>query len=319
MKYLIFGAAGQDGTIAAEQLQERGDEVWAAVRVRPAASHPLFGSISQSRLLEVDVTDRKSVHDVIQRSSPDRILHLAGLSHVGRSWANPAEVLHVNTVGVLQVFQAVIALGLVERVRIYHASSSEIFGRPSSEPQNEHAPLRPVTPYGVSKAAAHQLAQMFRERHGIWCASGILYNHESVFRSEEYVVRHVTASVARIALGRQAKLRIGDINARRDWGYAPEYVSGMLAMLEQPDPDDFVLATGVTRSVGDLIAAAFGAVGISDYESRLAVDQDRMRAAEPWNLVGDATHAFRSFGWRPRISFEEMVKILVQFDVERLT
>lgn len=248
----------------------------------------------------------------IRRIRPTRILNLAGQSSVRDSWERPAETLSTNTTGAMNVLQAVLKLGLMDSVRIYQASSSEMFGRPTAAPQDENTPHSPVTPYGVTKSAAHQLSKMLRERTGIWVTNGIPYNHESLYRSEAYVVRHVTASVARISRGVQAYLAIGDLHAQRDWGYANDYVKGMLRMLEYGHPDDFVLATGISHSVEDLVRVAFTAVGIDDWQSLVSVESGRLRNVEPVRLVGDAGKARDSLAWAPSCTFSEMIEMFIE-------
>ena len=316
-RYLILGAAGQDGRIALQKLSARGIEVHAGVRSHPSVEHAMHRVLPESRVHLLDVTDRESIVAIIRRVKPTRILNLAGQSNVHLSWDQPASTFDSNTVGALNVLQAVRDLGLVDRVRLYQALSSEIFGRPETSPQDETTTMHPVTPYGLSKASARSLSVMFRERFDVWVSNGILYNHESMYRPESYVVRHVSASVARIKAGLQDALEIGDMTARRDWGYAPDYVDGMMQMLEHDVPDDFVLATGASHSVRDLVEIAFAAAEIDDWEQYLRIRPERIRSVEPAMLVGDARKAREAFDWSPSCSFDEMVAKLVEHDLNR--
>jgi len=314
---LIIGAAGQDGSIAAERLAGESVEVHAVVRVPLSAGHRLH-VLPESHRHVVDITDASSVRKLIDEVQPTQVLNLAGQSDVRESWSRAGSALAANTEGFLNVLEAVRDLRMTETVRIVQASSSEIFGKPEAVPQNERTPLRPVTPYGVTKAAAHLFAQMFRESHNIWVSTAILYNHESSYRPESFVVRHVTASVARIKCGVEAKIKIGDLSARRDWGFAPDYVDGMLRILEHGVADDFVLATGVSHSVEDLLRVAFEHAQISDWERRVETDAARLREVDPIRLVGDATKARVDVGWQPSHTFEQMIGAMVDEDIRRL-
>lgn len=318
LSYLVIGAAGQDGTIALEMLGELGIEAHAGIRGPLAAAHPVLSIVDAARVHRLDVSDLDSVKRTIRRIRPTRILNLAGQSSVRDSWERPAETLGTNTTGAMNVLQAVLELGLMDSVRIYQASSSEMFGRPTAAPQDENTPHSPVTPYGVTKSAAHQLSKMLRERTGIWVTNGILYNHESLYRSEAYVVRHVTASVARISMGLQSRLAIGDLAAERDWGYATDYVKGMLQMLEYEHPDDFVLATGVSHSVEDLVRIAFAAVGIDEWRPSVTVESERLRDIEPVRLVGDAGKARKALGWTPSCGFSEMIEMFIEGELDSI-
>lgn len=318
MRFLILGAGGQDGIIASKLLSLRGDDVLAAVRKLPPQGHPLRTFLQESQIVAVDVHHSGDVRRVLETYRPSRILNLAGQSNVRTSWEDARGSIETNVLGLLHIMQAVRDLRMQDEVRLYQASSSEVFGRPDVEPQNEDVESRPVTPYGASKAAAQHLAEMYRERHGLWVAVGILFNHESVYRSEEYVVRHVTGSVARIHKGIQQTLSIGNLEARRDWGFAPDYVDGMLRMLEYRQPTNFVLATGISHSVDELLQIAFAAAGIGEWRPLLQQDRSRQRVVEPFRLVGDATKARSLLDWRTTCTFSDMVSQLVLHDIEAL-
>lgn len=318
VKYLILGAGGQDGIISSHMLASRGCDVVAGVRVQPPSGHPLRLMLPSSQIVTVDVEHLGDLRETIKRVQPTRILNLAGQSNVRASWKNAQKTVETNVLGLLNVLQILIELRMLNDVRVYQASSSEVFGRARDEPQDESISLRPVTPYGVSKASAQQLAELYRDRYDVWIAVGILYNHESIYRSEDYVVRHVTRSVARIKSKRQHVLQIGNIDARRDWGYAPDYVDGMLKMLEHNEPENFILATGITHSVDDLLGIAFRAAGIDEWRRFVQVDQSRNRSVEPFRLVGDAAKARNVLGWETTCTFAEMVSRIVTHDIQTL-
>lgn len=315
MTYLILGAAGQDGILAMRLLRERGEEFYAAVRAKPAKNHPFWAEVRDRQVRVVDVTKPSVLSGALDAVQPTRILNLAGFSDVRRSWDEPEKALNTNAGGALNLYRAVLQSGRSDAIRIYQASSSEVFGRPSSAPQTENTPMMPVTPYGVSKAAAQSLASILRERFGLWVSVGILFNHESPLRSEDYVVRHVIASAVRMKLGHQTELEIGDLSARRDWGFAPDYVEGMLRMIEHGQPEDFVLATGLTHSVGDVVDTAFEAVEMPTELRRVRSTPARSRPVEPVHLLGDATKARRTLGWKPSVGFREMIGKLVQSEL----
>ena len=316
MTHLILGATGQDGVIASELLAKRGLEFYAGVRQIPKANHPLLRIVPPSRIVQVDVANYEAVKSTLRIIRPTRILNLAGISHVGDSWSRPSEHMRVNFEGAINVFRSVVREGLQETTRVYQASSAEVFGRAATYPQDEQTPFAPTTPYGASKAAAHECARIFRDYYGLWLTIGTLFNHESHHRPESFVVRHVTASVARIRLGKQQVLEIGDLESERDWGYAPDYVEGMLRMLEFSEPEDFVLATGKLHSVRELVAEAFAAVGISAWGDYVEVDANRIRPAEPLRLVGNASKAKSLLRWTHTRTFRQIVREMVTADLK---
>ncbi len=311
MTFLILGAAGQDGILAMQLLRNRGQDFYAGVRVPPARGHPFWEEVRENQFGVLDVTDPSQLREALDALRPTKILNLAGFSDVRRSWDEPEKAMKVNAGGALNLYQAALQSGRCDSIRIYQASSSEVFGRPDVAPQSETTPMMPITPYGVSKAAAQSLAMAFRERFGLWVSVGILFNHESPLRSEDYVVRHVVASAVRMKLGRKAELEIGDLNARRDWGFAPDYVEGMLRIIDHDEPDDFILATGVTHSVGDLIETVFEAVEMPQALRQVKSTLARTRPVDPVHLVGDAAKARKTLGWKPSVDFEEMIRLLV--------
>lgn len=314
---LVTGIAGQDGSLLAELLVERGYEV--AGVVRPGATGP-FANLAavegRVELLPVDLLDEAHLGDAVAAFAPDEIYNLAAPSFVPRSWDEPVATAEFAAVGATALLEAVRRRR--PEARVYQASSSEIFGEPRQVPQTEETPLAPVTPYGVAKAYAHFIVRSYRLRYGLHVSSGILYNHESPRRPLQYLPRKVANGAAAIALGLQQELVLGDLSARRDWSYAGDSVQAMWLMLQQPEPDDYVIASGVLHSVEQLAAAAFAHVGL-DWRDHVRVDEALLRGkAELHDLVGDAAKARERLGWRPQVGFEQLVRLLVDADLERL-
>jgi len=255
--------------------------------------------------------------DLVSAIRPTHIYNLAGSTSVARSWSHPAESAEVLGVGAVRLLSAAWGLhasGLP--VRFLQASSAELFGDPAISPQNEYTPIAPVTPYGAAKAFAHSMVGVYRRR-GMFATTAILYNHESPRRPETFVAAKIARGVAEIALNRREKLTLGNIDASRDWGYAPDYVDAMIAILGGDVPQDYIVATGESRSVRDFVREAFAVVGIDDWESRVEVDADLLRPADPRSLVGDATR-LRELGWKPSIAFHELVTEIVDSYLERI-
>jgi GDPmannose 4,6-dehydratase len=315
---LITGIAGQDGSYLAELLLRHGYEVAGVVRGDPDAVYPnLAGVRDRVRLFRADLLDEAELGVLLRKLRPAEVYNLASPSFVPRSWEHPVETAEFAAVGVTALLEAVRAVD--SGVRVYQASSSEIFGEPAATPQTESTPLAPVTPYGVAKAYGHFIAHSYRRRYGLHVSCGILYNHESPRRPLDFVPSKIAHGAAAASLGLERELRLGDLEAERDWGYAGDYVEAMRLMLQRDEPGDFVVASGKLHSVRDLAERAFAHVGL-DWRDHVRVDEALMRGeAELHRLVGDASRAHDVLGWRPRVGFDELVRLLVDAAVERLT
>jgi GDPmannose 4,6-dehydratase len=314
---LITGIGGQDGSFLAELLLEQGYEVYGVVRRATSERYENLVPIrDRIELIQADVLDQLSLVDALKACRPQQLYNLASVSFVPASWRQPVLTAEFAAVGVTAILEAI---RLVDpEIRFYQASSSEIFGEPATVPQTEETPLAPVTPYGVAKAYGHFITRSYRRRYGLHASSGILYNHESPRRPLDFLPRKVADAVARISLGLQRELWLGNLDARRDWGYAGDYVRAMQLMLEQDEPGDYVIATGETHSVRELVEAAFARVGL-DPAGYVQIDSSLERGmAELHDLVGDSSKAQEQLGWEPTVSFEELVHRLVDADVERL-
>ncbi|HJQ75447.1 MAG TPA: GDP-mannose 4,6-dehydratase [Gaiellaceae bacterium] len=310
---LITGIGGQDGSLLAELLLEHDYEVAGIVRRAPDAYPHLAGIGSRVELVEADLLDEESLAEALRRHRPHEVYNLAAPSFVPLSWELPVRTAEFAAVGATALLEAI--RRVAPEARFYQASSSEIFGEPLDVPQSERTPANPVTPYGVAKAYAHFIVRSYRRRYGVHASSGILYNHESPRRPLEFLPRKVGHGVARIAAGLETELVLGDLDARRDWGYAGDYVRAMWLMLQQPDPDDYVVASGVSHSVEELVACAFAHVGL-DWRDHVRVDPALRRGkAELHRLVGDATKARERLGWTPALDFEGLVHLLVDADL----
>jgi GDPmannose 4,6-dehydratase len=313
---LITGITGQDGSYLAELLLEHGYEVAGMVR---RSSTENFERIAHLRgrveLRQADLLDQLSLIDLVKTVRPTEVYNLAAMSFVPTSWQQPVLTAEFDAVGVTRLLEAVRLVA--PEARVYQASSSEMFGRVRETPQCETTPFHPRSPYGVAKVYGHHITVNYRESYGLFACSGILFNHESPRRGREFVTRKVSEGVARIALGQARELSIGNLEARRDWGFAGDYVDAMWRMLQQPEPDDYVVATGVAHSVRDLLEVAFGVVGL-DWRAHVRQDPALLRPAEVDSLIGDASKARRVLGWAPRVGFAELVEMLVRADLERL-
>jgi GDPmannose 4,6-dehydratase len=315
---LITGIAGQDGSYLAELLLERGYEVSGVVRGDPDADYPNLRSVrDRVRLFQADLLDEEALARLLRELRPGEVYNLASPSFVPRSWEHPVETAEFAAVGVTALLEAVRRVDA--GIRVYQASSSEIFGEPGETPQTESTPLAPVTPYGVAKAYGHFIARSYRRRYGLHASCGILYNHESPRRPLDFVPSKIARGAAAVSLGLEQELRLGDLDAERDWGYAGDYVEAMQLMVQRDEPGDFVVATGVLHTVRDLAERAFAHVGL-DWRDHVRVDDAFKRGeAELHRLVGDASKARRELGWRPRVGFDELVRLLVDAAVMRLT
>jgi GDPmannose 4,6-dehydratase len=314
---LITGITGQDGSYLAELLLDKGYRV---VGMQRRTSTETVGRIShllnEIELVQGDLLDQLSLIDLFQRYEPDEVYNLAAQSFVPTSWQQPVLTGEFTAIGVTRILEA---LRLIKPdARFYQASSSEMFGKVQAVPQNESTPFYPRSPYGISKLYGHWITINYRESYGLFACSGILFNHESPRRGLEFVTRKITHGVARIKLGLTDTLPLGNLDAQRDWGYAPDYVHAMWLMLQQDEPKDFVVATGRTHTVQRLCELAFDAAGLN-WKDHVTQDERFLRPAEVDLLVGDASTSRSQLGWEPSVSFEEMVEIMVSADVKLLS
>jgi GDPmannose 4,6-dehydratase len=313
---LITGITGQDGSYLAELLLEKGYEVHGMVR---RASTEKFDRIEHIRdritLHQGDLLDQRSLVDTLRASKPDEIYNLAAMSFVAVSWVQPTLTAEFTGVGVTRMLEAM--REVCPEARFYQASSSEMFGKVREVPQNENTPFYPRSPYGVAKAYGHFITINYRESYDLHATSGILFNHESPRRGETFVTRKITRAVARIAAGLQEKLYLGNLDAQRDWGYAPDYVEAMWLMLQADDPEDFVIATGETHSVQDAVEIAFARRDL-DWNQHVEIDPKYYRPSEVDVLLGDASKAREKLGWEPKVRFRELVELMVDADVAAL-
>ena len=314
---LITGIGGQDGSLLAELLLEQGYEVVGIVR-RSASSYPNLESIRERiDLIQAELNDQLALVRALRTAEPHEVYNLASVSFVPASWEQPVLTAELAAVGVTALLEAIRELDA--EIRFYQASSSEIFGEPAESPQTEATPLSPLTPYGVAKAYGHFITRSYRSRYGLHASQGILYNHESPRRSLEFVPRKITHAAAAISLGIEGELWLGDLDARRDWGYAGDYVRAMWLMLQQDEGDEYIVASGLTHSVRELVEIAFDRVGL-DWREYVHIDESLVRGkAELHNLVGNAAKARQRLGWEPSITFEELVQLLVDTELERLS
>lgn len=317
---LITGITGQDGLYLGELLVAKGYEVFGLVR---GQSNPKVAIVERIipgvELLDGDLTDLPSLIGAMELAQPDEVYNLGALSFVGLSWRQAELTGDVTGMGVLRVLEAIriSTSNDMSRVRFYQASSSEMFGKVREVPQKESTPFHPRSPYGVAKTFGHYMTVNYRESYGAYACSGILFNHESPRRGVEFVTRKVTRAVARIALGLQETLALGNLDARRDWGFAGDYVDAMWRMLQQPAPDDYVVATGETHSVRELLDTAFARAGIEDWSGHVVQDPRYFRPAEVDVLTGDASRAKDELGWTPTVGFQELVQQMVDADLRR--
>lgn len=316
-KAIITGITGQDGSYLAEWLLTRDYAVHGIVRRASTENFERIAHLgSQITLHQADLLDQLSVIDVFRDVKPDEVYNLAAMSFVPTSWKQPVLTGEFTAIGVTRVLEAIRLLD-PKGIRFYQASSSEMFGKVQETPQSERTPFYPRSPYGVAKAYGHWITVNYRESYGMYCCSGILFNHESPRRGKEFVTRKVTDAVARIKLGVQKGLRLGNLTARRDWGFAGDYVQAMWLMLQQEQPDDYVIAMGESHSVQELVEVAFGYVGL-DWRKHVAEDPALVRPAEVDHLIGNADKAKRILGWQPAVSFEKLIQDMVQADLERV-
>jgi len=313
---LITGITGQDGSYLADFLLEQGYEVHGMVR---RSSTEKFDRIEHIRnritLHQGDLLDHRSLVDTLRASEPHELYNLAAMSFVAASWAQPTLTAEFSGVGVTRLLEAM--REVCPEARFYQASSSEMFGKVREVPQTEMTPFYPRSPYGVAKCYGHFITVNYRESYGLHATSGILFNHESPRRGLEFVTRKITWHAAALKLGYKSELRLGNLDAERDWGFAGDYVEAMWLMLQQSEPDDFVIATGIKHSVRELVELAFRRVGL-DWRQYVTVDPNLFRPADVNTLCGDASRARAKIGWQPRVSFAQLVEMMVDADLERV-
>jgi len=312
---LITGITGQDGSYLAELLLEKGYEVHGIVRRLSTPNLAYINHIKDKITLhDADLSDELSLINAVQKSKPDEVYNLAAQSFVATSWQQAVLTGDLTALSVTRMLEACRLVN--PKIRFYQASSSEMFGKVVETPQKETTPFYPRSPYGVAKVYGHWITVNYRESYNMFCVSGILFNHESPRRGIEFVTRKITDGVARIKAGLQTKLHLGNLDAKRDWGFAKDYVKAMWLMLQQNEPDDYVIATGETHSVREFCEIAFARAGL-DYREHVVVDEKFMRPAEVDLLLGDPTKAMKKMGWKPETSFKSLVELMVDEDLKR--
>ncbi|MFQ5736863.1 MAG: GDP-mannose 4,6-dehydratase [Thermodesulfobacteriota bacterium] len=315
-KALITGITGQDGSYLAELLLDKGYEVYGMVRRASVERYERIWQIKDRvNLVQGDLTDQSSLDEAIKTIGPDEVYNLAAQSFVPTSWNQPTLTGEVTGMGTTRILEAI--RKIKPDARFYQASSSEMFGKVREVPQTELTPFHPRSPYGVAKVYGHFITVNYRESYDMFACSGILFNHESPRRGLEFVTRKITNTVARIKLGLADELRLGNLDAKRDWGYAGDYVEAMWLMLQQDEPEDYVIATGETHKVREFVEIAFNTVGL-DWEKYVVIDERFFRPAEVELLVGDPTKAREKFGWVPKVDFKSLVTMMVEADVKAL-
>jgi len=315
---LITGITGQDGAYLARLLLSKGYKVYGAFRrssVLNLERLDYLGIRDYVELVPLDLLDTGNIIRVLQKTQPDEVYNLAAQSFVAVSFEQPVVTGEITGLGAVRVLEAIRTVN--PKIKFYQASSSEMFGKVQAVPQSEKTPFYPRSPYAAAKLYAHWMTVNYRESYGIFACSGILFNHESELRGLEFVTRKITDAVARVKHGLQKELRLGNLEAKRDWGYAPEYVEAMWLMLQQPEPDDYVIATGETHSVREFAEEAFACAGL-DWRDYVVEDPALKRPADVELLVGDASKARQKLGWRPRTTFKELVRIMVEADLKRV-
>ena len=317
---LITGVTGQDGQHLAHLLHEKGYEVFGVVK---GQNNPKLEMMRDEfpfvEIVPGDLADLPSLVKALEVANPDEVYNLAAISFVALSWNQAELTSNLTGTGVLRMLEAVRMVGGAENnpIRFYQASSSEMFGKVREIPQSEKTPFHPRSPYGCAKVFGHHITVNYRESYGLYACSGILFNHEGPRRGVEFVTRKVTNAAARIRLGLQDELVMGNLDAKRDWGYAGDYVKAMWLMLQQPEPDDYVIATGETHTIEELVQLAFAEVGLDDWKKYVRQDPKFFRPAEVDLLIGDASKAREQLGWEPEVTFPELVKMMVAHDLQR--
>ncbi|MDA0370852.1 MAG: GDP-mannose 4,6-dehydratase [Actinomycetota bacterium] len=317
---LITGVTGQDGQHLAHLLHEKGYEVFGVVK---GQNNPKLEMMRDEfpfvEIVPGDLADLPSLVKALEVANPDEVYNLAAISFVALSWNQAELTSNLTGTGVLRMLEAVRMVGGAENnpIRFYQASSSEMFGKVREIPQSEKTAFHPRSPYGCAKVFGHHITVNYRESYGLYACSGILFNHEGPRRGVEFVTRKVTNAAARIRLGLQDELVMGNLDAKRDWGYAGDYVKAMWLMLQQPEPDDYVIATGETHTIEELVQLAFAEVGLDDWKKYVRQDPKFFRPAEVDLLIGDASKAREQLGWEPEVTFPELVKMMVAHDLQR--
>lgn len=326
-KALLTGITGQDGSYLAELLLKKGYQVHGIIRRASTFNTSRIEQVYQDphetharlNLHYGDLSDAESIRKLIYKIQPDEIYNLGAQSHVRVSFDIPEYTANIDALGVLRVLEAVrdFADHAGKKIKMYQASSSEMFGA-TPPPQNENSTFYPRSPYGCAKVFAFHTARNYREAYGLFVCNGILFNHESPRRGETFVTRKVTKGVAKIKAGLEKKIYLGNLQARRDWGYAPEYVEAMWLMLQQPKPDDYVIGTGESHSVEDLVKTAFHNIGIENWQDYIGIDPHYYRPTEVENLIADTAKAKTKLGWQAKTAFDELVKIMVEADLKQV-
>ena len=315
---LITGITGQDGLYLGELLADKGYEVFGMVR---GQSNPKIELVEQRipsvQLVEGDLRDLPSLISALEIAAPHEVYNLGAISFVGLSWKQAELTGEITGMGVLRMLEAIRIQGHMDTIRFYQASSSEMFGKVRETPQRETTPFHPRSPYGVAKTFGHYMAMNYRESYGAFACSGILFNHESPMRGTEFVTRKVTRAVARIALGLQDSISLGNLDSSRDWGFAGDYVNAMWAMLQQDEPEEYVIATGQTHTIRELLEIAFKRIGVDHWSDKVVQDPRFFRPAEVDLLIGDASKAREKLGWRPSVNFSDLIEMMVDADLER--
>jgi len=316
LRALITGITGQDGSYLADLLLEKGYEVYGMVRRSSVEKLDRIEHIrNRVKFVQADLLDQLSIIGAIREADPDEVYNLAAMSFVPTSWSQPVLTGEFTAIGVTRMLEAIRLVN--KNIKFYQASSSEMFGKVRQNPQNENTPFHPRSPYGVAKVYGHYITVNYRESYGIFAASGILFNHESPRRGLEFVTKKVTNAVAKIKLGLAESLYLGNLDAKRDWGYAKDYVEAMWLMLQQGSPDDYVISTGETHSVKEWVEASFSCLDL-DWEKYVKMDEKLLRPAEVDLLIGDSTKARDKLGWKPQVNFEGLVKLMVEHDYNEL-
>jgi GDPmannose 4,6-dehydratase len=315
MRALITGVTGQDGSYLAEFLLEKGYEVYGMVRRSSTENFERINHIRDKiKFVQGDLLDQNSLSTMIRDIHPDEVYNLAAQSFVPTSWTQPTLTAEFNAVGVTRLLEAIRQTDI--EIKFYQASSSEMFGKVQEVPQTEKTPFYPRSPYGIAKVYAHWITVNYRESYDMFTTSGILFNHESPRRGLEFVTKKITDGAARIKLGLADELRLGNLDAKRDWGFAGDYVHAMWLMLQQDEPDNFVISTGENHSVKEFVELAFEHVGL-DYKKYVKTDPRFVRPAEVDILLGDPSYAREKLGWEPKVSFKELVGMMVKYDLEK--
>lgn len=317
---LITGILGQDGPYLAKLLLEKGYKVYGLIRryTNPNFSNLDFlGITDRIEYIQGDLTDESSLINIIKTIRPDEVYNLAAQSFVGSSWNQSKLTTEINSLGVLYLLNAIKLFS--PTTKFYQASTSEMFGNSSLDGlQNEETPFHPRSPYAISKLYAYWMTNNFKESYGMFCCNGILFNHESPIRGKEFVTRKISDGVARIKLGLANEIRLGNLDSKRDWGFAGDYVKAMYLIMQQDSPDNFIISTGETHSIRDFCAIAFNRVGVSDWEKYIILDPQFQRPAELFTLQGKSDKAKNILGWEPEVKFKELVAMMVDADLERL-